>query len=211
MHKSIPDYLLVVIVMLFMVSCGQSQEGDEMDKKADSEKTAKVYSAPAEPYIMDENPRLIIETDLGDMEMELFLKESPMTASNFLYLVREKYYDGLIWHRVIPKFVIQSGDPTGTGMGGPGYVINFEVNEKKHVPGAVAMARGRDINTAGSQFYITLEAQPNLDRMKYCVFGQLVSGLDIARKIAAVERDRSDKPLEPIHIKSIYEKNLFIE
>ena len=70
MHKLIPDYLLVVIMMLFMVSCGQSQEGDEMDKKADSEKTTKVYSTPTEPYVMDENPRLIIETDMGNMEME---------------------------------------------------------------------------------------------------------------------------------------------
>ena len=211
MYKSIQSYLLVVIMMFFMVSCGQTQEGEDVDEKSAPEKPAGKLEPPAEPYVMDENPLIIIETDLGNMEMELFLKESPMTASSFLSLVRQKYYDGLIWHRVIPGFVIQSGDPTGTGMGGPGYTIDFEVNEKKHTPGSLAMARSRDINSAGSQFYIALEAQPNLDRMKYCVFGQLVSGLDVAKKIAAVKRDRKDKPLEPVHIKSIYEKNPFIE
>ncbi|UCC81269.1 MAG: peptidylprolyl isomerase [Candidatus Zixiibacteriota bacterium] len=161
---------------------------------------------PTEPYVMDENPHLIIETEKGNMEMELFLKESPMTASNFLYLVRQKFYDGLTWHRVIPGFIIQGGDPSGTGHGGPGYKIDFEVNDKKHEPGAVAMARRGDVNSAGSQFYIALKSLPSLDDSKYCVFGQLVTGLEIAKRIANVESDGQDKPLQPVHIKRIYEK-----
>ncbi|MBD3170540.1 MAG: peptidylprolyl isomerase [candidate division Zixibacteria bacterium] len=154
---------------------------------------------------MDENPHLIIETDMGNMEMELFLKESPMTATNFLYLVREGFYDGLTWHRVIPGVIIQGGDPTGEGRGGPGYTIDFEVNEKLHMPGAVAMARTPDPNSAGSQFYIALDRLQNLDG-QYVVFGQLVSGLDVAKKIASVKRGARDKPVENIHIIKIYEK-----
>ena len=207
---------LILLSMAFMITISQSGEEqkpkkEEQAKVKTPEPLKKTYTAPTTPYVMDKNPHLIIETDLGNMEMELFLKESPMTATNFLYLVREHYYDGLIWHRVIPDFVIQGGDPLGTGMGGPGYMIKFEVNDKKHNPGAIAMARSSDPNSAGSQFYVALKSLPNLDKMGYCVFGQLVSGLDIAQKIAAVKRDQRYKPLEPVHIVKIYEKNSFMK
>ncbi len=207
MSKYILVFFLALTLSLTFVSCGNSGEKDMNEEASQTPE----YSPPEEPYVMDKNPHLIIETDMGDMEMELFLKESPMTASNFLYLVREGFYDGLIWHRVIPDFVIQTGDPTGTGMGGPGYTIDFEVNDKKHVPGAVAMARSRDPNSAGSQFYIALTALPQLDAGGYCVFGVLASGLEAAKKIAAVETDSRDKPLEPVHLTRIYEKNAFTQ
>ncbi|MBD3234099.1 MAG: peptidylprolyl isomerase [candidate division Zixibacteria bacterium] len=207
MSKFILVFFLALTLSLTFVSCGNSGEKDMKEEVSQ----APEYSPPEEPYVMDKNPHLIIETDMGDMEMELFLKESPMTASNFLYLVREGFYDGLIWHRVIPNFVIQTGDPTGTGRGGPGYTIDFEDNDKKHVPGAVAMARSKDPNSAGSQFYIALTALPQLDASGYCVFGVLTSGLDVAKKIAAVETDSRDKPLEPVHLIRIYEKNAFTQ
>ena len=199
--------IIASAIMFSMVTWSHSQEGQKPSAPATAKEAdvPKKLSPPTQPYVMDKNPHLIIETDLGNMEMELFLKESPMTASNFLYLVREHFYDGLTWHRVIPGFVIQGGDPKGTGMGGPGYQIKFESNNKQHLPGAVAMARSQDPNSAGSQFYIALERLGNLDK-NYVVFGQLVSGLDVAKKIADVKRDRSDKPLEPVHIKKIYEK-----
>ncbi len=212
MYKFFRTTLLVLLIFGFMVSCGKSGEQKKTEAKAKKPQTTesankmeKHLSPPEKPYVMAKDPHLVIETDMGNMEMVLYLKESPMTASNFLYLVRQHFYDGLTFHRVIPGFVIQGGDPKGNGTGGPGYMIKFEKNDKKHIPGAVAMARSRDPNSAGSQFYIALQALPHLDG-KYCVFGQLVSGLDVAKKIAAVKCDNRDKPLTPIHIIKIYEK-----
>jgi peptidyl-prolyl cis-trans isomerase B (cyclophilin B) len=210
MHNSKATFFITLLISLFAFSCNQANEEtakEQTEKMTAMEQTESNSNLqpPAKPYVMDENPHLIIETDKGKMEMELKLKESPMTASNFLYLVRQGFYDGLIWHRVIPGFVIQGGDPEGTGRGGPGYSIDFEENDLKHTPGAVAMARSRDPNSAGSQFYIALDNLAQLDG-GYVVFGELVSGLDVAKSIAAVERNNRDKPLEDVHIVKIYEK-----
>jgi cyclophilin family peptidyl-prolyl cis-trans isomerase len=208
MFRSAIIGFFIFMFLFSFVNCGQSDKSDEQQSSAGNKRPEEVkkLQPPAEPYVMDRNPHLIIETSMGDMEMELFLKESPMTASNFLYLVRQNFYDSLTFHRVIPGFVIQGGDPNANGSGGPGYSIDFEVNDKKHLPGAVAMARGPDPNSAGSQFYIALNRLDNLDKMGYCVFGQLVSGLDVAKKIAAVKRGPNDKPIEPVYIIKIYEK-----
>jgi cyclophilin family peptidyl-prolyl cis-trans isomerase len=121
-------------------------------------------------------------TSKGTIELSLDPKAAPHTVNNFVFLAREKYYDGLTFHRVEPNFVIQGGDPSGDGTGGPGYTIPDEVNSLKHVDGALAMAKKRTPNSAGSQFYITLGSQPSLDG-NYTVFGSVTSGLENVKKI----------------------------
>lgn len=127
--------------------------------------------------------RVTIEMkDGGEIVLEMFPKDAPKTVENFLKLVNEKFYDGLFFHRVVPGFVVQTGDPKGTGIGDPGYTIKFEASPRKHITGALAMARKKDLDSAGSQFYICLADQPTLDG-KYCVFGQVVSGMEVVQKI----------------------------
>ena len=151
------------------------------------------------------NPQVILETDSGTIVVELFPKEAPITVENFLKLVNQKYYDGLIFHRVIPGFMIQGGDPKGNGSGGPGWTIKGEFGARKHVLGTFSMARTADPNSAGSQFFICVAAAPHLDG-QYAVFGQAIEGAEVAVKIASVPRDAMDKPLSPIRIKRAYQK-----
>jgi len=123
-----------------------------------------------------------IETDLGSFTIELFPEDAPNTVANFKALAARGFYDGLTFHRVIPGFVAQGGDPKGNGTGGPGYHIRAEFNSRKHVTGTVAMARGRDPDSAGSQFYICYGAHPHLDG-HYTVFGQVTEGQDVVDRI----------------------------
>jgi len=112
----------------------------------------------------------------------MFPDSAPNTVANFIYLAKKGFYDGLTFHRVEPDFVIQGGDPNGNGTGGPGYHIKAEFNSRKHLEGTVAMARSDDPDSAGSQFYICLAPQPSLDG-KYTVFGQVIEGMDVVKKI----------------------------
>lgn len=149
------------------------------------------------------SPTATIETDLGTIVIEFFPKDAPNTVNNFLKLAKKGFYDGLTFHRIVPGFVIQGGDPDGTGGGGPGYSIAAEFNKHKHVEGAVAMARkGNDINSAGSQFYIVLQPSLFLDG-KYTVFGQVIKGMDVAHKIENVPRGPDERPLTPVKIKKV--------
>lgn len=144
----------------------------------------KTYSAPP-PLTIDPNKRYFatIKMDIGDIRLELFPKDAPQHVNNFVFLAREGYYDGVTFHRVIPGFVAQAGDPTGTGSGGPGYTIKDEVNSRKFLDGTLGMAKTSAPNSAGSQWFIDYAAAPNLDG-GYTAFGQLVSGRDVLDKIA---------------------------
>jgi cyclophilin family peptidyl-prolyl cis-trans isomerase len=122
-----------------------------------------------------------IVTDKGSMVFSLLPKVAPITVNSFVYLARKGFYNGLIFHRVEPGFVIQGGDPKGNGTGGPGYSLPAEFNPTKHITGTLAMARASDPNSGGSQFYVTLAPAPGLDN-QYTVFGQIVSGMDVALK-----------------------------
>ena len=136
-----------------------------------------------------------LHTNHGAIEVELYPDDAPKTVDNFVNLARDGFYDGLIFHRVIPDFMIQGGDPTGTGSGGPGYQFEDEFNRHKVVRGALAMANAGP-NTNGSQFFIvTAEETPWLDG-KHTVFGRVTSGLEIADKISELPRDADDKPRE---------------
>jgi cyclophilin family peptidyl-prolyl cis-trans isomerase len=143
-----------------------------------------------------------LHTNHGAIELELFPDDAPKTVQNFEDLARKGFYDGVIFHRVIPDFMIQGGDPTGTGSGGPGYQFEDEFNDHKVARGALAMANAGP-NTNGSQFFIvTADACPWLDG-KHTVFGKVTSGLEVADAIAEVDRDRNDKPREEVRIESI--------
>jgi peptidyl-prolyl cis-trans isomerase B (cyclophilin B) len=143
-----------------------------------------------------------LQTSHGTIEIELFDGEAPRTVENFRKLAGDGFYDGVIFHRVIPDFMIQGGDPTGTGSGGPGYTFEDEFNEHPVVRGALAMANAGP-NTNGSQFFIvTADACPWLDG-KHTVFGQVTSGMDVVDAISALETDSSDRPRETVSIESV--------
>jgi cyclophilin family peptidyl-prolyl cis-trans isomerase len=140
-----------------------------------------------------------LHTNHGVVELELFDEDAPKTVENFRKLAGESFYDGVVFHRVIPDFMIQGGDPKGTGTGGPGYTFEDEINEHKVERGALAMANAGP-NTNGSQFFIvTAEATPWLDG-KHTVFGRVASGMDVVDSISQVETDAQDKPREPVVI-----------
>jgi cyclophilin family peptidyl-prolyl cis-trans isomerase len=143
-----------------------------------------------------------MQTTQGPIGLELFDDDAPSTVENFVKLAREGFYDGVIFHRVIPDFMIQGGDPTGTGTGGPGYQFDDEANDRKVVRGALAMANAGP-NTNGSQFFIvTADACPWLDG-KHTVFGQVSSGMDVVDAISAVETDARDRPRDDVRIESV--------
>jgi cyclophilin family peptidyl-prolyl cis-trans isomerase len=138
-----------------------------------------------------------VETNMGTFSIELFPEDAPGTVENFVKLARKGFYDGTIFHRVIDGFMIQGGDPTGTGTGGPGYSIKAEFNKRKHVAGTVAMARSADPDSAGSQFYVCVAPASHLDE-QYTVFGQVTDGLDVVLAIGKVDTGRQDRPLKDV-------------
>ena len=138
-----------------------------------------------------------IHTNHGAIELELFDDDAPTTVENFRKLAADGFYDGVVFHRVIPDFMIQGGDPTGTGSGGPGYQFDDEANDHKVVRGALAMANAGP-NTNGSQFFIvTTESAPWLDG-KHTVFGRVTSGMDVVDAISGVETGPGDRPREDV-------------
>ena len=149
------------------------------------------------------NPIVTIEMENGDIiKLELYPEIAPNTVNNFISLVKSKFYDGTIFHRVIRGFMIQGGDPEGTGMGGPGYSIKGEFNangfknDLKHDKGVLSMARAMNPNSAGSQFFVMHENSPHLDG-QYAAFGKVIEGQDVVDAIATVRTDWNDKPREP--------------
>lgn len=147
------------------------------------------------------NPIVTIETNHGKIEVELYPEIAPNTVNNFISLVKKGFYDGTIFHRVIPGFMIQGGDPEGTGMGGPGYSIRGEFshngfeNNLRHTRGVLSMARSMFPNSAGSQFFLMVEDAPHLDG-EYASFGKVISGIEECDRIVSVPHNRMDRPLE---------------
>jgi cyclophilin family peptidyl-prolyl cis-trans isomerase len=190
MKKSILPVLLVVaaIVLYFVFKPEKAvgpvtENNQEQTKEGDSEMTNNSElnfpgRLPDERII---NKKATIETEKGVIELELFGDKAPLTVSNFVYLAEQKFYDGLIFHRVVPGFVIQGGDPNGNGTGGPGYKFEDEEVLGDYVKGSLAMANsGPDTN--GSQFFICLEDQLSLPK-QYNLFGKVISGLDVVSSI----------------------------
>ncbi len=152
---------------------------------------------------MKKNTKIQIETTQGTIEAELYPDQAPKTVSNFVTLAKKGFYDGIVFHRVIPEFMIQTGDPTGTGRGGPGYTFQDEFSsELKHdKPGTLSMANSGP-NTNGSQFFITEIPTPWLDK-RHSVFGRVTQGFEIVKAIGHAPRDSGDKPLQTISMKKV--------
>lgn len=148
-------------------------------------------------------PTATIETNLGTIVVELYPAEAPKTVENFITLAKKGFYNGISFHRVIPGFMIQGGDPTGTGRGGPGYTFEDEFSPtlRHDTPGVLSMANAGP-GTNGSQFFITLAPTPWLDG-KHTIFGHVVEGQVIVERIAAVERDANDRPKKPVVMKQV--------
>ena len=149
------------------------------------------------------NKIAIFNTNKGNFKVELFADKAPLTVGNFIKLVDKGFFNGLIFHRVIPNFMIQGGCPHGTGRGGPGYNIRDEFHpDLKHDSKGILSMANAGPNTGGSQFFITVAPTPWLDK-HHTIFGKVIEGLDIVETISKVEKDRMDKPLQDIKINSI--------
>jgi len=168
--------IIFVLSALISASCGGQEPEPAPTPKL------KTYSAPP-PMLIDTSKQYIaiIETEKGNLVLELFASDVPITVNNFVFLAGEGFYDGTTFHRVIAGFMAQGGDPTGTGKGNPGYYFDDEFSQHTHVIGALSMANAGP-NTNGSQFFITYTPQHQLDG-KHSVFGQLIEGMDVLQEI----------------------------
>lgn len=146
-----------------------------------------------------------LDTDLGPIDVVFYPDVAPIHVRSFIALSKAGFFDGLIFHRCIPGFVIQGGCPAGQGFGGPGYQLPAEFNDKKHGRGILSMARSNDPNSAGSQFFICTDDGPGVAQLdgKYTVFGKVTKGMDVVDKIVAKPRGAQDRPDEPVHIRKV--------
>ncbi|RJP79380.1 MAG: peptidylprolyl isomerase [Candidatus Zixiibacteriota bacterium] len=197
------------------MSCGgqkaeqTSQTPAEEPAQTATEPEATMEQTPEQTTEPTAEEAAIIDTRFGRIVLEFFPDVAPNHVANFKKLAREGFYDGTTFHRVIPGFMIQGGDPNSKdenrandGSGGPGYSINAEFNSKKHVKGTLSMARSQDPNSAGSQFFITVADVPHLDG-QYTVFGRVIQGQEVADQIVAVPRDARDNPTEPVQMQKV--------
>ncbi len=194
-------FSLLTVLSLLLAGCGTAKKDDntaeETEKQADY--ASEVKEKPVVTITMANDEKIVIELEPS---------VAPNTVANFVSLVEEGYYDGLIFHRVIPGFMIQGGDPDGNGSGGPEYKIEGEFSSNgfenilKHERGVISMARTQDPNSAGSQFFIMVEEAPNLDG-EYAAFGKVIEGMETVDAIVAVDRDNKDKPLEDQQMKTV--------
>ena len=165
---------------------------------------------------MSENRKIKFTTNKGVFVAEMFEDKAPLTTKNFIELVEKGFYDGIIFHRVIDGFMIQGGDPKGTGVGGPGYCIKGEFtanrfkNDLKHDRGVLSMARTMAPNSAGSQFFIMHENSPHLDG-QYAAFGKVIEGIEAVDTIASVRTDYNDKPRTPQVMKKVTVETFGVE
>ena len=187
--------LMALVVVL--TGCGTAKEDTTAEENVDY--ASKVKENPIVTITMNNDKKIVIELEP---------KVAPNTVANFVSLVEKGFYDGLIFHRVIPGFMIQGGDPAGNGSGGPDYSIKGEFasnkfeNNLKHERGVISMARTNDPNSAGSQFFIMTEEASHLDG-DYAAFGKVIEGMETVDEIVAVERDATDKPLEDQIMKKV--------
>lgn len=157
----------------------------------------------SEAKVGEVNRSAVFQTNKGTFEAELFEDRAPLTAGNFMDLVKKGYYDGLIFHRVIEGFMIQGGDPKGTGTGGPGYTIKDEFHPSlRHSSEGILSMANAGPNTGGSQFFITLAATPWLDN-RHAVFGKVTEGMDVVREIGSVPTGPQDRPREPVVMEKV--------
>lgn len=192
------SYLIAAIIaaVLFLSGCGKEEENKAEET---TDYSSAVKEKPIVTITMENDEKIVLELDPS---------AAPNTVANFISLAEEGFYDGLTFHRVIPGFMIQGGDPAGNGSGGPGYSIEGEFsangfeNNMKHERGVISMARTQDPNSAGSQFFIMVAEAPHLDG-EYAAFGKVIEGMETVDAIVSVERDSSDKPIKEQKMKKV--------
>ena len=214
MKKKFSFLLVLAVLVMGFSACGGSKSDTTSETKATkAPKATETAEATKKPESKTTDTKgkhhaKIKVKDYGTIEVELDGDTAPITVANFIKLVNEKFYDGLTFHRIMSGFMIQGGDPQGTGMGGPGYSIKGEFamngvrNDLKHTRGVLSMARSMMPNSAGSQFFIMHANAPHLDG-QYAAFGKVVEGLDVVDKIASVRTGWQDKPVEEQKIQSM--------
>ena len=186
-------FFVIIVCMGFLIQTASAEVRSKKFKDGDRKKMAET--------------KAVIETKFGNIEMVFFPDVAPNHVNNFIELAKKGFYDGTIFHRVIPGFMIQGGDPNSKdtnkashGTGGPGYTVKAEFNSKPHSRGTLSMARSASPDSAGSQFFICAAAAPFLDK-QYTVFGEVVSGMEVVDKIVSQPRDTRDNPNERIEMK----------
>jgi len=193
-NKGLYFMLSLLAIIVVLTGCGTTKETQEAVDYA-----SKVKENPIVTITMSNDEKIVIELEPT---------VAPNTVANFIVLVKDGFYDGLIFHRVIPDFMIQGGDPKGNGTGGPDYSIDGEFtsngfeNNMKHERGVISMARSDDPNSAGSQFFIMVKEASHLDG-KYAAFGKVIAGMETVDAIVGAERDATDKPLEDQQMKKV--------
>lgn len=218
--RSIYALFLFMLIGILM-ACGASNDEEPVDESAQDEvvdeeeaeeatEQSEREDAPEKTkYSNEDNPVVTIEMENGgEIIVELYPEVAPNTVNNFIALVEDNFYDGLIFHRVIPGFMIQGGDPEGTGMGGPGYSIKGEFsangfdNDLAHERGVISMSRATDPNSAGSQFFIMTDDAEHLDG-EYAAFGKVLEGMHFVDEIVHEERDANDRPVKDQVMKQV--------
>ncbi|MBK6765565.1 MAG: peptidylprolyl isomerase [bacterium] len=215
-------WIVLIAAGIAFAGCGKSEKADTKAVQKEEPKKTEVKNTQEQAKPVTDTPKLekwpadypvdgdsvaVIEIEQeggaikGTLVCELYPDKAPNHVRNFKWLADHNYYDGVIFHRVIKGFMIQGGDPTGTGSGGPGWNVNAEFNDRKHEPGTLSMARTPDPNSAGSQFFVCHVATPHLDN-QYTVFGKTIKGMDIVNKIAETPVQGST-PLQKVKMKSV--------
>ncbi|NIK78224.1 peptidyl-prolyl cis-trans isomerase B (cyclophilin B) [Paenibacillus castaneae] len=211
--------LLIAALLLVLSGCGGGSKNapnkDSLGSNGNNGNTSTTTptEVPAEdgPELLGSDKHPVVTIELSNdkiIKLELYPEVAPNTVNNFISLINKKFYDGTIFHRVIPKFMIQGGDPDGTGMGGPGYSIPGEFgsngfeNKLKHTRGVLSMARSGNPDSAGSQFFIMVADAPSLDN-EYASFGMVTEGMDAVDEVVNQNRDSNDRPADPIFMKTV--------
>ena len=204
-------YVILILAGVILMGCGNNEQKTDIETKTkkDENKTETTQTQERKDTLKEKDEKkydsdlVLMETTMGDIKIKLFLEKAPITAGNFIELIEQGYFDGIIFHRVIDDFMIQGGDPTGTGTGGSPNTIPDEFGEGlKHDKKGVLSMANRGPNTGSSQFFITLVPTPHLDG-KHAIFGEVIEGMDVVEKIGKVKTDARDKPLEDVVMEKV--------
>jgi peptidyl-prolyl cis-trans isomerase B (cyclophilin B) len=195
---------LILFASILIASCGSKKKQEQTSVPADTISSSLSDIEPEYAKSAAGNPIVVLKTSKGDIEIEVFEKVSPNHGGNFIKLVKNGFYDGLFFHKVIPDLLIESGDPSGTGAGGPGYSLEAEQTPYQNRAGYVGMLSAAEGKSNGSQFYILIADNPEMDGANYC-FGKVATGIEIALAISKVPVQK-EKPIEPMKIIEAYLK-----
>lgn len=202
--------ILFIVLSILLIGCSSNNTNEETKNENNKQQETNKETDMIQPEGFNGDYPVVTITmkDGNVIEMELYPDKAPNTVANFISLINDGFYDGTVFHRIIPGFVIQGGDPLGNGTGGPGYSIKGEFinnkfnNDLKHTQGIVSMARSSSYDSAGSQFFIVLDEASWLDN-EYAGFGKVINGMDYVLEIASTETDNNDMPLQEVVMEKV--------